>query len=285
MSYYDATFYSITPFDEEWIDPLDNKSILDITILAQLVRAMNNFEVQIGTDILPTGSLFFGTANRLTTFFGIGNPTDDNYIYVDTSSMPSAQYINGHRKILIDLNTKLSTIAHTNPGEWSGGQYSGYKEDDDQIYVLYPPSDTTSTFSEIFIEICDFYDVKNPLANGFNYEKFIDADKLDHRQYWGKIIKCYQEFIDNIVRKRSLSYIRKLSSVNVTYKNLENNLLAFKLYSQDEFHKFSTEVDKKLKVLSEDIIRLQIKVLMVSSISTIVLTCIVQAIIKYIITK
>jgi len=219
MSYYDATFYSITPFDEEWIDPFDNKSILDITILSQLVRAMNNFEVQIGTDILPSDTLFFGTANRLTTFFGIGNPTDDNYIYVDTSSMPSAQYINGHRKILIDLNTKLSTIAHTRPGEWSGGQYSGYKEDDDQIYVIYPPSDTSSTFAEIFIEICDFYDVKNPLVNSFNYEKFIDADKLDHRQYWGKIIKCYQEFIDNIVRKKSVSYLRKLSSVNVTYKN------------------------------------------------------------------
>jgi len=82
-----------------------------------------------------------------------------------------------------------------------------------------------------------------------------------------------------------LLIMKTLSNLENDYKNLENNLLAFKLYSQDEFHKFSTEVDKKLKVLSEDIIRLQIKVLMVSSISTIVLTCIVQAIIKYIITK
>lgn len=77
-----------------------------------------------------------------------------------------------------------------------------------------------------------------------------------------------------------LLIMKTLSNLENDYKKIDDDLLSFKLQSSDEFHKFSTEIDKKLKVLSEDIIRLQIKVLMVSSFTTIVITCIVQAIIK-----
>jgi len=77
-----------------------------------------------------------------------------------------------------------------------------------------------------------------------------------------------------------LLIMKTLSNLENDYKKIDEELLSFKLQSSDEFHKFSTDIDKKLKVLSEDIIRLQIKVLMVSSFTTIVITCVVQAIIK-----
>lgn len=77
-----------------------------------------------------------------------------------------------------------------------------------------------------------------------------------------------------------LLIMKTLSNLENDYKKIDEDLLSFKLQSSDEFHKFSTDIDKKLKVLSEDIIRLQIKVLMVSSFTTIVITCVVQAIIK-----
>jgi hypothetical protein len=74
--------------------------------------------------------------------------------------------------------------------------------------------------------------------------------------------------------------MKTLSNLEADYKKLDDDLLCFKIQSTDEFHRFSTEIENKLKNLSEDIIRLQIKVLMASTFSTIVITCIVQAIIK-----
>ena len=77
-----------------------------------------------------------------------------------------------------------------------------------------------------------------------------------------------------------LLIMKTLSNLEGDYKKIEDDLLCFKIQSSDEFHRFSTEIEKKLKVLSEDIIRLQIKVLMASAFTTIVVTCVVQAIIK-----
>lgn len=77
-----------------------------------------------------------------------------------------------------------------------------------------------------------------------------------------------------------LLIMKTLSNLENDYKKIDDDLLCYKLQSADEFHKFSTEIDKKLKVLSEDIIKLQIKVLMISSGLTIFITCVVQAIIK-----
>lgn len=80
-----------------------------------------------------------------------------------------------------------------------------------------------------------------------------------------------------------LLIMKTLSNLEGDYKKIDDDLLCFKIQSSDEFHRFSTEIEKKLKVLSEDIIRLQIKVLMASAFTTIVITCVVQAIIKHLI--
>jgi hypothetical protein len=77
-----------------------------------------------------------------------------------------------------------------------------------------------------------------------------------------------------------LLILKTIANLENDYKGLENVFMTFRLQSQEEFHKFSSEIDRKLKLLSDDIVKLQVKVLLISSFSTIVITCVVQAIIK-----
>jgi len=82
-----------------------------------------------------------------------------------------------------------------------------------------------------------------------------------------------------------LLILKTIKTLEDDYKALENIFVSFRLSSQEEFYKFSVEVDRKLKIMSDDILKLQVKMLIITSLSTVVITCVAQAIIKFIITK
>jgi len=89
---------------------------------------------------------------------------------------------------------------------------------------------------------------------------------------------------NNDWENHKLLIMKTIDALENDYKSLEHVFMAFRLSSQEEFHKFSTEIDKKLKIMSDDIVKLQVKMLLISSGLTLFITCIAQAIIKILIT-
>lgn len=223
--YIGGNIKEITPFSEVWYDPLDNSSgdyssLMDHRPYAQLVRAMQNWEIQLGQSQLPDESLwsYLGdNLNPLTNPLDItGEYSDSNFLYIDENDLPQGHYINAHRNILTGINNKLKRVAIAYSNDFNLNSYVGYDSTTDFINNLI--TDSTNTFLTLFYNSAEIWTVNSNFPNILTGE-FINPIYFNYRQYWGRIIKTFQECIDNINKYKEIKYAGRFGSINISYEN------------------------------------------------------------------
>ena len=218
MAIWQSEIKDITPFQEEWIDPFDEGSLLNTEIIAQLFRAYNHLNSEIGVDIpCDTSSRPNNYIYPASTGFD-ESPTGEDIALVDEESMPYGQYINFTAKMLGDLFTELNGFC--NYSKFGSGENAvitstvGYKESDDRYWQIYDENyDSSSSFKislQGIIEATDetlFNNLTTPiLASSFNL-----------KCKWGNIIKILQQGQELFLKKKSRSYTRRAASISVQY--------------------------------------------------------------------
>lgn len=222
-----SRFENLTPFSESWYDPLNvnesYSSLMDHRPYAQLVRGLNNIENQIGLETLPSTSLFISQVNNtLTEPLDSTSWSNIDFRDIAENKLSEGQYLNSHRKILLDVYDKLKDIATVANFGGMGEPYyingvAGWRGlSDDYIRRVAPPIDSTSTMLSFFYNSATTWEVEH--TGGYTGD-FIDLNKFNYRQYWGKIIKTLQECIDNCNRVFILPYAQRNLVINIPYIN------------------------------------------------------------------